>query len=865
MTLAPGIKLGQYEIVSQLGAGGMGEVYRAFDTQLKQEVAIKILPHQHSSDPERLLRFQQEAEAAAALNHPNILSVHHVGRQDGNPFIVTELLQGQTLREMLRTGPLSIRKAVEYATQIVDGLAVAHEKGIIHRDLKPENIFITKDSRVKILDFGLAKLTQPRDELSANAPTVDVQTGSGVLLGTVGYMSPEQVRGHAADPRSDIFAFGAVLYEMLSGKRAFRGDTPADTQSAILKDEPPDLSGLVRQAPPALERIVRHCLEKSPRQRFQSARDLVYALETVSDITGSSGSSVVPATAEHKKIPIGWIAVSLTAITALGAGLAWWLRPAAPAQVESVLQLTHDGLPKPVPASMASDGSRLYFTERRSGSLGIAQVSLAGGESVPLTSGLVNPFVLDIAPDSSALLVKYGTEGDAFVGLLPLPAGQLRKIAKADSAALFPDGQSIAYCSESSMYVAQKDGSNAHKISDVGCYPDMPLSISPDGRRIRFPVVSDAGDTPFYWEIRADGTQLHALPESIQGWSGKWTSDGKLFIFVRPGNGHVDLWALPKKSGILSRSQSPIRLTNGPLSYDGPLPSRDGQRIYAIGVQNRGELIRYDVASRQFLPALDGISATDVMYSPDGKWLIYLSYPNHDLWRSRADGTERLQLTYPPMEVLWPHISPDAKRVQFSGYLPKRGFGTYIVDMAGREPKFVTASGASSAWSLDGKSLLISVQLPGKKSWNFDSVQLGTLDIESGKIATIPDSQGKGGAFQPTAEMIVSAGVQDKLYWFDRTTEKWSLLADGPIQNYMISPDSKYLYFVRETPENPQAMRVRLADRKVEVVASLKGVRRVADPELGGSSWVGVTPDGSLLLTRDTGTQEVYALNLRWP
>jgi eukaryotic-like serine/threonine-protein kinase len=861
MALAAGTHLGPYEIVTPLGAGGMGEVYRAIDPQLKREVAIKILPSLHSSDPERLLRFQQEAEAAAKLNHPNIISVYHVGRQDGAPFIVTELLQGQTLRERLRSGQLPVRRAAEYATGIVYGLAAAHEKGVIHRDLKPENIFVTKDSRIKILDFGLAKLTQAQEELSANAPTVDLKTGAGAVLGTVGYMSPEQVRGHAADARSDIFAFGAVLYEMLSGRRAFRGDTPADTQSAILKEEPPDLSGLVRHVPPALDRIVRHCLEKSPNQRFQSARDLAYALETISDISESGGSGVIPA-AEKKTIPAGWIGVTLAALALLGAGWAWWFRPAGLPQIESVVQLTHDGQPKPVPTSMASDGSRLYFLERRSGSLGIAQVSVAGGETVPLTSGLVNPVVLDITPDSSALLLKYGTQDDTFVGTLSLPGGQLRKIVKANGAAFFPDGQRIAYFAGTSLYVAQKDGSNVLKLSDVGGSPSLP-AISPDGQRIRFIIWDGAASS---WEIQADGTQLHQLLRPIVWWSGKWTSDGGYFIFECQGVARVDLCTIPEKQGILSRSvAAPIRLTNGPLSYDAPLPSRDGKRIYAMGVQYRGELIRYDSTLKEFLPALDGISATDVIYSPDGKWLISLSYPTHDLWRSRADGTDRLQLTYPPMQVLWPHISPDAKQVEFLGFLPKRGWGTYIVDMTGGDAKFVNESRNSSAWSLDGKSLLINVQIPGRKTWDPDSVQLANFDIQSGKISMIPNSQRKGGPFQPMPQMIVAAGEQDKLYWFDLTNGKWSLLADGPIQTYMISPDSKYLYFVRETPENPQAMRVRFADRKIEVVASLKGVRRVADPKIGGQSWVGVAPDGSLLLTRDTGTQEVYALNVRWP
>jgi Tol biopolymer transport system component len=489
----------------------------------------------------------------------------------------------------------------------------------------------------------------------------------------------------------------------------------------------------------------------------------------------------------------------------------------------------------------------------------------AGGEAVPLTSGLVNPAVLDIAPDSSALLIKYGTQDDTFVSTLSLPAGQLRKIAKAESAAFFPDGQHIAYCAGTSMYVAQRDGSNARKISDVGCYPDFhgPPSISPDGQRIRFPVV-DAGSVSF-WEIQADGTRLHSLPGPIQGWSGRWTSDGKFFIFERFENWHTDLWVAPEKHGIFSRSQAPIRLTNGPLSFDAPLPGRDGKRIYTVGYQNRGELIRYDSASKQFVPVLDGISATDVMYSPDGKWLIYLSYPNHDLWRSRADGTERMQLTYPPMEAFYPHISPEGKRVEFLGFLPHRGWGTYIGDMTGGDPKFMLDGNQSSAWSFDGKSLLVSVQLPGKKTWDNDSVQLAFFDIESGKISTIPNSQGKSGAFQPMPKIIAAVGERDTLYWFDRTTEKWSVLADGPISNYMISSNSKYLYFVQETPENPLVMRVHFPDRKIEVIASLKDLRRVADPLIGGQSWVGVAPEGSILLTRDISTQEIYALGVKWP
>jgi serine/threonine-protein kinase len=272
----------------------MGEVYRARDPRLEREVAIKVLPTSFSKEADRLRRFEQEAKAASALNHPNILTIHDIGAQEGSPYVVSELLEGETLRERLAGGAMSPRKALGHALQIAHGLAAAHEKGIVHRDLKPENIFVTRDGRVKILDFGLAKLAQPEGAPLRQTDLPTQGTEPGVVLGTLGYMSPEQVRGKPADPRSDIFAFGAILYEMLAGQRAFRGDSSADTMSAILTRDPPDLSATNRQVPPGLDRIVRHCLEKDPERRFHSAHDLAFDLEAMSDISThvakSSGS-----------------------------------------------------------------------------------------------------------------------------------------------------------------------------------------------------------------------------------------------------------------------------------------------------------------------------------------------------------------------------------------------------------------------------------------------------------------------------------------------------------------------------------------------------------------------------------------------
>jgi serine/threonine protein kinase len=289
MPLVTGTKLEGYEVLGLLGAGGMGEVYRARDPVLKREVAIKVLPSFRLQDPSRLRRFEKEAQAAAALNHPNILAIHRFGVFEGAPYLVSELLVGDTLRQQLERGPLPVRKAIDTGVQIAHGMAAAHEKGIVHRDFKPENLFVTKDGRIKILDFGLAKLMQPQANSDVTSPTMSHATEPGVIMGTISYMSPEQVRGKTVDHRADIFAFGAILYEMLAGKRAFNRPTSAETMTAILNEDPRDLSQIAPNTPPGLQRIVYRCMEKNPEQRFQSASDLAFALEALSESGVPSG------------------------------------------------------------------------------------------------------------------------------------------------------------------------------------------------------------------------------------------------------------------------------------------------------------------------------------------------------------------------------------------------------------------------------------------------------------------------------------------------------------------------------------------------------------------------------------------------
>jgi len=392
MALTSGTKLGPYEIIAPLGAGGMGEVYRARDTRLGRDVALKILPDSFAREADRLRRFEQEARAVAALNHPNILAIHDIGQHDGSPFLVSELLEGESLRAALDRGALPQRKTIEYGVQIAHGLAAAHEKGIVHRDLKPENIFVTKDGRIKILDFGLAKLAQKAGAEQDEVTLTSSHTAAGMVMGTASYMAPEQVRGEAADPRTDIFAFGAVLYEMLSGARAFRRDTAAETMTAVLKDDPPELFDPGRLVSPALERIVRRCLEKNPEQRFQSARDLSFALSALS---GTETSSIARAAAAPRRAPLlPALAVALALVAVAAA--TWFMarRPQPTTRMQFALAVPDEMSISHM--ALSRDGSMLVFVSPEENSaLPMLYVQRVGSASVTLlpgTQGASYPF-----------------------------------------------------------------------------------------------------------------------------------------------------------------------------------------------------------------------------------------------------------------------------------------------------------------------------------------------------------------------------------------------------------------------------------------------------------------------------------------
>jgi serine/threonine protein kinase len=533
MALIPGTKIGPYELLAPLGAGGMGEVYRARDTRLGRDVAIKVLPEALARDVERLRRFETEARSVAALNHPNILSIHDIGTHEGAPYLVSECLEGQSLRQELSGGALPLRRAVEYGTEIAQGLAAAHDKGIIHRDLKPENIFVTRDGRVKILDFGLAKLARPEASADDGATLEAVPTSAGAVLGTVGYMSPEQVKGEAADARSDIFALGTILYEMFSGQRAFRRDTAAETMTAILKEDPPELSLTGKPIPPALERIVRRCLEKKPLQRFQSARDLAFNLEGLSGISSTSESTGAATVATAEKLDprqrVMRLAAGLLLLSLVGAG-SWMLgHRSNSAALPSYHQLTFErGLV--YAARFAANGRSIYYSASWNGQpVQIYSTLPDSPESRPLN--LINSTLFAVSPSELAISLgcrdRYIGNCVGKLGEVPMEGGAPHELAQ--------DALAADWTSDSQeMAVIRLVGGKYRvefprgKVIYEGGHPLGDLRISPDRSKVGFAEFAGMdGDGGWVLLVDRDGKQLlrsHAF-NSLEGLG--WPGSGK--------------------------------------------------------------------------------------------------------------------------------------------------------------------------------------------------------------------------------------------------------------------------------------------------------------------------------------------------
>ena len=564
---------------------------------------------------------------------------------------------------------------------------------------------------------------------------------------------------------------------------------------------------------------------------------------------------------------LAWIIPSLLV---LGLLALWLARPSAPPQVIGYTQITHDGLPKD---AIVTDGERLYFTELRADHFVLSQVSVMGGETSFLPIPFNNALLGDIAADGSTLLVAglENTGKVASLWALPLPAGSPQRLydSAGQAAAWSHDRSEMVFARGADLYTAKGDGGQPRKLATVDGSAFF-LRFSPDGRKLRFDIGDPKDGSSAIWEISSDGSGLHPL---LPGWnptphesSGNWTADGRFYLFDSFRDGKSSLWALPEHTGWFGKPATPVQLTNGPLNFMGPVSSRDGKRIFAVGALARSELVRYDGRSG-FTPYLNGISATDVDFSSDGQWIAYVSVPEQALWRSKADGSQRIQLTGSSMVAALPRWSPDGTEIVFMGRTPSTNWRAYLIPSGGgaaRELLPGAEIGYDPNWSPDGKSVVLTLHEGGTPGALSSGLGIVTVDVESRKSSPLPGSaQLFSPRWSPDGKWI--AAITDdsqKLVLFDRATQQWTDLVNMPMGYPSWSHDGQYLYFDTTLTGDPAFFRVRVADHRLERLVSLSGLQRFWG---SFSSWTGLAPDDSLLLVRDTSSQEIYALDWKVP
>ncbi len=866
-----GKQLGHYQILSLVGTGGMGEVYAARDTRLGRKVAIKLLPTIVSRDADRLRRFDQEARAIGMLNHPNILTIHDIGTHEGAPYIVSELLEGETLREWIKDGAIAMPRAVDFALQITRGLAAAHDRGLAHRDLKPENVFITKDGLVKILDFGLAKLAQSQRFNNLSGPSFPVvRTDPGLVMGTVGYMAPEQVRGEEADHRADIFAFGVILHEMLAGQRPFRGDTAVETMRAILKQEPPELPAPLVAQSPGLQRVIHRCLEKRPEQRFQSASDLGFAIESLtSSALNPSGSrwSAAEASGSAPTLQfqpkrgrigrilrsgwIGWAAAGVFMLTSILLAVSNFRRPPTSTRV---VPFTSFPGQKSNPA-FSPDGNQIAFVWDGDGAgiPGLYVKLIDAGTPLRLATLSGNPGPnLAWSPDGRHVaFVRGGSNGGIFT--VPALAGPERKLTEMRGGfAWSPDGKTLAIVSNEapqeplSIYLLSIDTGEKRRLTALppGSFGDTSPAFSPDGRSLAFIRNPNFLVSDIYLVPVAGGEPTRLTFDNLSlGGSLAWTTDGREIVFSSPRGGLQSLWRVSTSGDRLRRL-----VGTGEYAFN-PSIARQGSRlayVYRKVDRNIWRAAGPNSTAKDSAPVKLIASTRDDIapqFSPDGKRIVFVSdrTGSREIWVAASDGQNPIQLTnFGGSNTGTPRWSPDNKWIAFDSR-PEGNSDIHVISADGGKPRRVTtetSEDVAPSWSRDGRWIYFGSRRSGE--W-----QIWKTPVEGGQALQVTKNGGYE-AFESADGKYIYYAKREPAPGIWRVPVEGgeeSRIFDQRNYNYWALLESGIVFYNREVEPQPAIEFFNFANQRT---TQLVRFERTKAP--GGPPGIAVSPDGQWVL-----------------